>query len=64
MPTIEDGSINTTAVAPLGGPARVAIIDTGADTVIRIDDTYFITLKNVSGDGDNVITQADFVFGP
>ena len=44
--------------------ARVAIIDTGADTVIRIDDTYFITLKNVSGDGDNVITQADFIFGP
>jgi Ca2+-binding RTX toxin-like protein len=44
--------------------ARVAIIDTGADTVIRIDDTYFITLKNVSGDGDNVITDADLIFGP
>jgi Ca2+-binding RTX toxin-like protein len=44
--------------------ARVAIIDTGADTVVRIDNTYFITLKNVSGDGDNVITDADFIFGP
>ena len=44
--------------------ARVAIIDTGADTVVRIDDTYFITLKNVTGDGDNSISQADFIFGP
>ena len=42
--------------------ARVAIIDTGADTVVRIDGTYFITLKNVSGDGDNVITSDDFLF--
>jgi len=30
--------------------------------VIRIDDTYFITLKNVSGDGDNAITSDDFLF--
>jgi Ca2+-binding RTX toxin-like protein len=44
--------------------ARVAIIDTGADTVVRIDNTYFITLKNVTGDGDNVITDTDFIFGP
>jgi serralysin len=44
--------------------ARVAIIDTGADTVIRIDNTYFITLKNVSGDGDNSISDTDFIFGP
>jgi Ca2+-binding RTX toxin-like protein len=44
--------------------ARVAIIDTGPETVVRIDNTYFITLKNVSGDGDNVITDADFIFGP
>jgi Ca2+-binding RTX toxin-like protein len=44
--------------------ARVAIIDTGADTVVRIDNTYFITLKNVSGDGDNSISDADFIFGP
>jgi Ca2+-binding RTX toxin-like protein len=44
--------------------ARVAIIDTGADTVVRIDNTYFITLKNVTGDGDNVITDADFILGP
>jgi Ca2+-binding RTX toxin-like protein len=44
--------------------ARVAIIDTGADTVIRIDNTYFITLKNVTGDGDNSISDTDFIFGP
>jgi serralysin len=42
--------------------SRVAIIDTGADTVVRIDGTYFITLKNVTGDGDNVITSDDFLF--
>jgi trimeric autotransporter adhesin len=44
--------------------ARVAIIDTGADTVVRIDNTYFITLKNVTGDGDNSISDTDFIFGP
>jgi serralysin len=31
--------------------------------VVRIDSDIFITLKNVSGDGDNVITIADFVLG-
>jgi Ca2+-binding RTX toxin-like protein len=41
--------------------ARVAIIDTGSDTVVRIDDTIFITLKNVTGDGDNSISSADFL---
>jgi serralysin len=41
--------------------SRVTIIDTGADTVVRIDSDVFITLKNVSGDGDNVITSADFI---
>jgi serralysin len=40
---------------------RVAIIDTGADTVVRIDNDVFITLKNVSGDGDNSISIADFI---
>jgi serralysin len=44
--------------------ARVAIIDVGNDTVIRIDNTIFITLKNVTGDGDNAISQADFILGP
>jgi Ca2+-binding RTX toxin-like protein len=44
--------------------ARVAIIDVGADTVIRIDGTVFITLKGVSGNADNVITDTDFIFGP
>ncbi|HYD72570.1 MAG TPA: calcium-binding protein, partial [Candidatus Binatia bacterium] len=43
--------------------ARVAIIDTGSDTVVRIDDTIFITLKNVTGDGDNSISSADFLLG-
>jgi serralysin len=43
--------------------SRVTIIDTGADTVVRIDSDIFITLKNVSGDGDNVITQSDFILG-
>jgi hypothetical protein len=42
----------------------VAIIDVGADTVIRIDDAIFITMKGVSGNSDNVITDADFIFGP
>jgi Ca2+-binding RTX toxin-like protein len=41
--------------------SRVTVIDTGADTVVRIDSDVFITLKNVSGDGDNVITSADFI---
>ena len=41
--------------------SRVTVIDTGADTVVRIDSDVFITLKNVSGDGDNVITMADFI---
>lgn len=44
--------------------ARVAIIDTGSDTVILIDGSQFITLKNVTGDGDNAIDQSDFIFGP
>lgn len=44
--------------------SRVAIIDVGPDTVIRIDDSVFITLKGVSGNADNVITDADFIFGP
>jgi Ca2+-binding RTX toxin-like protein len=44
--------------------SRVTIIDTGADTLVRIDSDIFITLKNVSGDGDNVITIADFILGP
>jgi serralysin len=43
--------------------SRVTIIDTGADTVVRIDSDIFITLKNVTGDGDNSITQADFILG-
>ena len=43
--------------------ARVAIIDTGSDTVVRLDGTIFITLKNVTGDGDNSISIDDFLLG-
>ena len=42
--------------------ARVSILDMGPETLVRIDDVY-ITLKGVTGDGDNVITSADFLFG-
>jgi hypothetical protein len=28
---------------------------------MRIDDDVFVTLKNVSGDGDNSISIADFI---
>jgi Ca2+-binding RTX toxin-like protein len=41
--------------------SRVAIIDVGAETVVRIDNDAFITLKNVTGDGDNSISIADFI---
>jgi hypothetical protein len=30
-------------------------------TVVRIDNNVFITLKNVSGDGDNSMSVADFI---
>jgi len=40
---------------------RVAVIDVGADTVVRIDNDVFITLKNVTGDGDNSIAIDDFI---
>jgi len=49
-------------ITALDFAARVAIIDVGAETVVRIDDV-FITLKGVTGDGDNVITNADFILG-
>lgn len=41
----------------------MAIIDVEPDTVIGID-SVFIILKGVSGNADNVITDADFIFGP
>jgi serralysin len=41
--------------------SRVTIIDTGNDTVVRIDGSIFITLKNVTGDGDNSISETDFI---
>jgi Ca2+-binding RTX toxin-like protein len=43
---------------------RVTIQDLGSDTLITIDGTVTITLSGVTGDGDNVITQSDFILGP
>lgn len=44
---------------------RVVITDLGASTSVSIDaGAGFITLLGVSGDGDNVITQADFILAP
>ena len=40
---------------------RVDILDQGANTLITIDDVSTITLLGVTGDGTNVITQADFI---
>ena len=56
--------ISALGITAVNFRARVVIIDTGADTVIRIDGSIFITLKNVSGDGDNSIRQTDFILGP
>ena len=42
---------------------RVAVIDVGVDTVVRIDNDVFITLRNVTGDGDNSVSIADFILG-
>ncbi|MGE0742012.1 MAG: calcium-binding protein, partial [Hyphomonadaceae bacterium] len=43
--------------------ARVSIVDLGASTLITIDGTDTITLTGVNGNGNNVITQADFILG-
>jgi hypothetical protein len=36
----------------------------GSDTLITIDGVNTILLSGVTGDGNNVITQSDFIFGP
>lgn len=58
--------IDLTAFGITGGDfgSRVTIADLGSDTLITIDGTVTITLSGVTGDGDNVITQSDFIFGP
>ncbi|MDM0018336.1 peroxidase family protein [Variovorax saccharolyticus] len=43
---------------------RVDILDQGANTLVTIDDVNTITLLGVTGDGTNVITQADFILTP
>ena len=54
--------VSSFGINSLNFAARVAIVDAGAETVVRIDDVW-ITLKGVTGDGDNAITSADFLFG-
>jgi Ca2+-binding RTX toxin-like protein len=44
--------------------SRVVITDQGVNTLITIDGTNTIILFGVTGDGNNVITQSDFIFGP
>ena len=41
--------------------ARVTIFDAGANTIVTIDGSVIITLNGVDGNGDNVITAADFL---
>lgn len=41
--------------------ARVVITDQGSDTLVTIDGGSTILFTGVDGDGDNVITQADFL---
>ncbi len=43
--------------------SRVVITDLGANTFVTVDGVVSMTLTNVSGDGQNVITQADFILG-
>jgi len=50
---------NLTA-ADIGG--RLTILANGVNTVITIDGTQQITLLGVTGLGNNVITQQDFIF--
>lgn len=42
----------------------VTITDLGADTMVAINGLGSILLMGVNGTGANVITQADFIFGP
>ncbi len=44
--------------------ARVSIIDAGANTIVVIDGSVSILLNGVTGDGDNVITDTDFLLAP
>jgi len=44
--------------------SRVTITDLGVNTLITIDGVNTILLYGVTGDGNNVVTQADFIFGP
>jgi len=48
-------------VTALDFGARVFIFDAGASTIVTIDGSVVITLAGVDGNGDNVITSADFL---
>jgi Ca2+-binding RTX toxin-like protein len=41
--------------------ARVSIVDAGNQTIVTIDGSVTITLQNVDGNGDNIITVDDFL---
>ncbi|MGQ0532222.1 MAG: beta strand repeat-containing protein [Caulobacteraceae bacterium] len=43
--------------------ARVVITDQGVNTLVTIDGAATIVLLGVTGDGNNLITQADFILG-
>jgi Ca2+-binding RTX toxin-like protein len=43
--------------------ARVAITDQGVNTLVTIDGANTILLFGVTGDGNNVVTEADFLLG-
>jgi serralysin len=51
-------------IAALDFSARVSIADQGANTLVTIDGAVSMLLLGVTGDGDNIITQSDFIFGP
>jgi Ca2+-binding RTX toxin-like protein len=43
--------------------ARVVITDQGVNTLVTIDGSNTIVLFGVTGDGNNVVTEADFILG-
>jgi VCBS repeat-containing protein len=56
--------VSALGVSALDFGARVSIVDQGANTLVTIDGVVSMLLLGVTGDGDNVITQSDFIFGP
>ncbi len=50
-------------ITALDFSARVSIADQGANTLVTIDGAATMLLLGVTGDGDNIITQSDFILG-